>query len=137
KLLETKRGIRLATADGTRRAILDAKRKVAEGMGAAKHAISGKQGALAMKADKTELAALRRNQAPTEKDDSPFYERAWFLGLCLAAVIGGGVWTMWPKSEAALYAEAAPLMQSENASDWRLAEDKVAVLREKYPDSPH
>lgn len=137
KLLETKRGIRLATADGTRRAILDAKRKVAEGMGAAKHAMSGKQGALAMNADKKEIAALRRNQAPIEKDDSPFYERAWFLGACLAAVIGFGVWAMWPKSESALYAEVAPLIQSENATDWRLAEDRVAALRAKYPDSPH
>lgn len=137
KLLETKRGIRLATADGTRRAILDAKRKVAEGMGAAKHAMSGRQGALAMTTDRKELAALRRNQAPTVRDESPFYERAWFLGLCLAAVIGFGVWAMWPKSEEALYAELAPAMASEDYTVRRDIADKVKAFRERFPESAH
>jgi hypothetical protein len=137
KLLETKRGIRLATADGTRRAIFDAKRKVAEGMGAAKHAMSGKQGALAMKADRKEIAALRKHQTPTVRDESPFYERAWFLGLCLAAVIGLGAWVMWPKSEEALYAELAPAMASESYTDWRTISDKVEEFREKFPESEH
>lgn len=137
KLLETKRGIRLATADGTRRAIFDAKRKVAEGMGAAKHAMSGKQGALAMKTDRKEIAELRRRQAPEERDDSPFYERAWFLGLCLAAVIGFGVWAMWPKSEATLYAELQPAMASESYTDWRTIADDAEAFQKKFPDSPH
>ncbi|WP_428307455.1 serine/threonine protein kinase [Lacipirellula sp.] len=137
KLLETKRGIRLATADGTRRAILDAKRKVAEGMGAAKHAMSGKQGALAMKADRKEIAALRKHQTPTVKDDSPFYERAWFLGLCLASLIAVAAWAMWPKSEAELYAEFAPTLASESYTDWRTVSDKVADFRERFPESKH
>jgi len=137
KLLETKRGIRLATADGTRRAIFDAKRKVAEGMGAAKHAMSGKQGALAMKADRKELAELRRRQAPEERDDSPFYERAWFLGMCLAAVIGFGAWAMWPKSEEAAYAELAPAMASEDYDDLRAISDEVSDFRERFPESAH
>ena len=137
KLLETKRGIRLATADGTRRAIFDAKRKVAEGMGAAKHAMSGKQGALAMKTDRKELAELRRRQAPEERDDSPFYERAWFLGLCLAAVIGFGAWVMWPKSEEAAYAELSPAMASENYDELRAISDEVSEFRERFPESAH
>lgn len=137
KLLETKRGIRLATADGTRRAILDAKRKVAEGMGAAKHAMSGKQGALAMATDRKEIAALRKHQTPTVRDDSPFYERAWFLGLCLAAVIGLGAWVMWPKSESALYAELEPLLASENYDDLRSISDEVSTFRERFPESAH
>jgi serine/threonine protein kinase len=137
KLLETKRGIRLATADGTRRAIFDAKRKVAEGMGAAKHAMSGRQGALAMKTDRKEIAELRRRQAPEERDDSPFYERAWFLGLCLAAVIGFAAWAMWPKNEAALYAELQPAMASESYSDWRAIADQAEEFQGKFPESEH
>ncbi|QDT71033.1 serine/threonine protein kinase [Lacipirellula limnantheis] len=137
KLLETKRGIRLATADGTRRAILDAKRKVAEGMGTAKHAMSGKQGALAMKADRKEIAALRKHQTPTVRDESPFYERAWFLGLCLAAVIGFGAWAMWPKSEAALYAELEPLLASDDYDELRAISDEVSEFRERFPESAH
>ena len=44
RLLEVKREGRLPTADATRRAIVDAKSKVAAGMGAVKHALSGQQG---------------------------------------------------------------------------------------------
>jgi hypothetical protein len=137
KLLEMKRGIRLATADGTRRAIFDAKRKVAEGIGAAKYAISGKQGALALKADRKELAELRRRQAPEERDDSPFYERAWFLGTCLAAVIGFGAWAMWPKSEEAAYAELAPALASDDYEELRAISNEVSEFRERFPESAH
>src|SRR5690606_14121503 len=97
----------------------------------------GKQGALALKADRKELAELRRRQAPEERDDSPFYERAWFLGGCLAAVMGLGVWAMWPKSEEASFAELAPALASEKYSDWRDIADKVSEFRERFPESKY
>lgn len=136
KLLERKRADRLPSADAARRAILDAKRKAAEGMGAVQHAWSGRQGALASNADRKELSALRKKQVTHERDDSPFYERAWFLALCLAAIIGTAAWAMWPKSKDALIAAAAPLMASDDPVQWQRAEDQyLAELFERFPET--
>jgi eukaryotic-like serine/threonine-protein kinase len=137
KLLETKRGIRLATADATRRAIIDARRKVSEGMGAAQQAYSGKRGALTVDADRKEISRIRR-QVIRKRDDSPFYEQAWFLGACLLAVIGVGAWVMWPKSEDALFAAAKPLMESDRSVDWNQAkEDYLDDLVARFPDTKY
>jgi hypothetical protein len=137
KLLETKRGIRLATADATRRAIIDARRKVAEGMGAAKQAYSGRQGALTVDADRKEITRIRRKQVTRERDDSPFYERVWFLAACLLAVIGLGAWALWPKSEDALFAAAKPLMESESSVDWMAARPKLDELMTRFPETKY
>lgn len=135
RLLELKRTDRLPTADAARRAILDAKRKADEGMGAVQHAWSGKQGALATGADRKELSALRKKQVVRERDDSPFYERAWFLAACLAAIVGVAAWAMWPKSKEELLAAAAPLMASDDPIQWQRAEDQyVAQLIERFPE---
>jgi serine/threonine protein kinase len=138
KLLETKRGIRLATADATRRAIFDAKRKVAEGTGAAQQAWSGKQGALTVDADRREIAQLRKKQVIHQREEGPFYERAWFLASCLAAVVAIGGWLMWPKSEDALFAAALPLMESESPVDWRRAKEQyLDELIERFPETKY
>lgn len=138
RLLEVKREGRLTSADEARRAIFDAKRKVASGMGAAQHALSGRQGALARGVDKQDLSRLRKAaMASAPKDTSPFYERAWFLALCLLAVIAVGAWSLWPKGEASLYARAKPLMESELVTDWRRAKDDVEELLARFPDTSH
>ncbi|HEX6963197.1 MAG TPA: serine/threonine-protein kinase [Lacipirellula sp.] len=138
KLLETKRGIRLATADATRRAIIDARRKVAAGMSAAQQAYSGRQGTLTVDTDRREIAQIRRKRVSHEQDNSPFYERVWFLALCLLVVIGVGAWFMRPKSEEALFAAAAPLMASDKPVDWNRAKDQyLNELLERFPDTKY
>jgi hypothetical protein len=137
RLLEVKREGRFATVDDARRAIVLAKSKVAAGMGAAQQALSGRKGALAAKVNTKELGQLRKaTAARAPKDESPFYERAWFLGLCLAAVLGVGAWVMWPQSEEALFAKAKPLMASELATDWQAAQTLyLDELLERFPDT--
>lgn len=138
KLLEVKREARFQSAMATHRAIVDAKQKVAEGMGAVKHAWSGKRGALATGADRAGIDQLRKKQVSSASDDSPFYERAWFLATCLAVVIGVGAWVMWPDSEDALFAKAQPLMASDDPVDWRRAQEQyLSELRERFPDTKH
>jgi len=138
KLLSVKRQDRLASAEETHRAIVDAQRKVASGMGAAQHAWSGRQGRLSIDTDRGELRQLRHRQRRVKQDDSPFYERAWFLALCLASIIGLGVWALLPPGEEALFAKALPLMESDSSSDWRRAEDKyLTSLLERFPDSKY
>ena len=139
RLLEVKREGRFETVDEARRGIVLAKSKVAAGMGAAQQALSGRRGALAGKVDKRELGGLRKAaQRSAPKDDSPFYERAWFLALCLAGVVAFGAWVMWPASEDALYAKAKPLMASKLATDWQAAQTLyLNELLERYPDTKY
>ena len=138
KLLAKVRSDRLQTADETHRAIVIARSKANAGTGAAQQAWAGKQGTLTLdqnQQDRSELRKLRR-QETARPDDSPFYERAWFLAACLAVVIGVGVWSLWPASEAALFAQAKPLMDSDDPVDWKRAETQyLAPLTERFPDT--
>jgi eukaryotic-like serine/threonine-protein kinase len=138
RLLERKRTDRLPSAEATHRALVDAKSKVAAGMGAAQHAWAGKQGALSIDADRKELSQLRKKQVTHERDESPFYERAWFLALSLAVVVGIGVWSLWPRSEDALFAGAQPLIESDDPVQWRRAEEQyLKELLERFPDTKY
>jgi hypothetical protein len=140
RLLLVKREGRFESADEARRAIVVARDKAATGMGAAKHALSGKQGALSPTVDKAELRRLRKAAASNKpKDDgSPIYERAWFLAACLGLVVAAGAWFLWPLSEHDLFAKAKPLMDSPRATDWQAAESLyLDEFRERFPDSAH
>jgi serine/threonine protein kinase len=141
RLLLVKREGRFASADEARRAIVVAKEKVAAGVGAVKHALSGKQGALNTGVDKREINRLRKaaaSSAAPKDDGSSFYERTWFLAACLAAVIGVGAWFMWPLNEDALFAKAKPLMESDRADDWHRAQTEyVAELLERFPNTKY
>jgi serine/threonine protein kinase len=140
RLLLVKREGRFESADEARRAILAAKDKTAAGLGAAKHALSGKQGALAPNVDKQELSRLRKAaaaKAPKEAAGA-IYERAWFLAACLAALVGLGVWFMWPLGEDALYAKAKPLMDSQSPADWHRAQNQyVDELLRRFPNTQY
>jgi serine/threonine protein kinase len=140
RLLLVKREGRFESADEARRAIVVARDKVAAGIGAAQHALSGKHGALNPAVDRADLRRLRKAATASKpKDDgSPIYERAWFLAACLGAVIALGVWFMWPLSEEALFAKAKPLMASPRPTDWQAAETLyLDEFRERFPGSKH
>ena len=132
-----KRSERLSTAEETHRAIVNAQQKAAAGIGAAKHGWAGKRGTLSVDEDRSELVRLKRKRS-RKRDDSPFYERAWFLAVALAAIIGLGVWALQPPSEEQLYASAKPLMASDKPYDWKKAEDEyLNSLLERFPDSQY
>ncbi len=68
---------------------------------------------------------------------TPLYERTWFLGLCLLAVIAIATWLAWPKSEQQLYADLKEAMQHPDRT-WRTAaEPEVRAFLERFPESPH
>jgi len=138
KLLAVKRSERLGSADETHRAIVTARQKVAAGMGTMQHAISGRKGTLSIEQDADELRQVKRQLRRKRKDDSPFYERAWFLALCLLLVLAGGVWSLMPLDEETLFARAQPLMESESPVDWKRAEEQyLKSLRKRFPDSKY
>ncbi len=134
-LLAKVRSERLQTAEETHRAIVIAKDKAETRTGAAQQALSGKPSALASRQELSELRKLQRRKT-ARFDESPFYERAWFLATCLMAVLGFAAWSLWPASEDALFAKAKPLMQSDNPVDWKRAEEQyLGPLLERFPDS--
>jgi serine/threonine protein kinase len=138
KLLEVKRADRLSSAEETHRAIVTAKQKVAAGTGTLQQAISGKQGMFRVTADREELRQLKSHLATTERDTSPFYERVWFLVMCLALLVAGGVWSFLPPNEEALITKARPLMESDSPIDWKRAEEQFVVpLLERFPETAH
>ncbi len=132
KLLAKVRSQRLQTAEEARRALVLAKDKAHAGTGAAQHALSGKG-----KGAAGELRKFRRRRTES-RDASPFYERVWFLAACLAGLVGGGVWSLWPASEADLIAKARPLMASESPVDWKRAETQyLGPLLERFPETEY
>jgi len=137
KLLAKVRSDRLQTAEETHRAIVLAQSKAGAGIGAAQQAWSGKKGVLSADHDSSELQKLKRRKTK-QRDTSPFYERTWFLAACLAAVIGVGIWSLWPASEDALFARAKPLMESDSPVDWKRAEQQfLRPLLERFPETSH
>ncbi len=137
KLLAKVRSERLQSADETHRAIVLAKSKADAGIGAAQQVWSGQKNSLSIDADVSEIKKIKRRKTKRQ-DTSPFYERVWFLTMCLAAVIGVGVWSLWPASEEALFAKAKPLMESPSPVDWKRAEQQyLQPLLKRFPETSH
>lgn len=88
--------------------------------------------------DKTVAALLgKKKKKKKKREQTPVYERAWFLGVLLAGIVSLVVWTLWPEGEAAVYARVEPLMTSPDPDVWLDAENDLRKLVEKFPDGPH
>jgi len=100
----------------------------------ATHAVSGQPTNITA-ADGTEVRQLLKKKKRKKGEKGPFYERVWFLGACLAGVIGIFVWTFWPKSEETLLARARVLMESSEPADWDTAnKEYLAELQRRFPE---
>ena len=88
---------------------------------------------------KASLAKTRKKKK--KKDTSQFYERTWFLGLCLSLVAGGigwSLWNAWWPSEDALMTRAKQLMASEFTLDHVRARDgQLKPLLERFPNGKY
>jgi serine/threonine-protein kinase len=135
KLLAVKRAERLPSADDAHRAIVTAKEKVASGMSATQQALSGRKGTFKVNAPRDEIVRLKKHMQTKERDTSPFYERVWFLALCLGMLAVGGWWALRPASEETLITRLKPLMESESTVDWQSADPLIAQLLKNYPDT--
>ncbi len=138
KLLAVKRAERLSSAEEAHRAIVTAMQKVAAGLGTAQETLAGKSGVLQVGGDRQELRRLSKGFRRKKRDTSPFYERIWFLALCLLVLVAGAVWSLRPADEDALFAGAKPYMDSESPVDWKRAEEQyLKPLLEQYPDTKY
>jgi eukaryotic-like serine/threonine-protein kinase len=121
--------------DGVRKKVADQKSIAAAQMEAAT--------ASTVLADATSLNELKSALGKTKKkkkkkDNSPFYERVWFLGLCLSILlgtIGWSLWSAWFPSEAAMMSRADQLMKSEFTLDHvRARDDFLKPLLKQFPN---
>lgn len=119
----------------------EVKQHVAERESIARQTVVG-GGGITIKTDQDELSRIlgkgkKKRRKKRKREFVPFYERAWFLAVCLAAVVGLITWGVWPQSEAELYAEVQPLMASSEVDDWYDAEYDIKNLLERFPDGAH
>ena len=138
KLLQVKRAERISSADEVHRAMVTALQKGAAGMGTVQQALSGQRGTLSVPTDRRELARLKQGFRRKKRDTSPFYEKIWFLGLCLVALVAGGIWSLLPADEHTLFERARPYMDSDSPVDWKRAEEQyLKPLLEHYPETEY
>lgn len=120
-------------------ALDEAKQKIIEQESFVKQTLQGGVTTAAATMDGKTIHQLVRGKPKKKRRKSvPFYERAWFLVLCLFMVIGAVTWLMWPPSEGELYAQASVLMKSDDDTDWFAARDKYLLpLVERFPEGKH
>ncbi|MBI1312716.1 protein kinase [bacterium] len=116
--------------------------KMASHAGVTAHAASGRPSALTIEQLNPDLKKAlqhgKQKKKRRKRDNSPFYERTWFLLLCLAGLACGVTWVLWPASEDELFAQAEPLMQSSQPSDHDDAIRKfLDPMLARFPEGRH
>jgi eukaryotic-like serine/threonine-protein kinase len=102
---------------------------------------SGGPGTKSMATVHPELKKLLKKSGKKKKKrrrQGPFWETSWFLSGCLVALIGAVAFAVWPASEEELFAQAQPLMESDDIVSHR---DAVKLYLEpmlgRFPDGKH
>lgn len=132
------------SVDAVVMALEETKRNVASGAGVARHALGGIS-ALKVPVSKQEVRQLVRGKRRADdepRDETPFWERSWFLvvSLSLLVILIGGVITIpfWPVSEETLIARADRLMASNDPSQWQQAREYyLEPLLERFPNGKY
>lgn len=79
-----------------------------------------------------------RRKKKKRRRKGPFWETSWFLSACLATLIGATAFAVWPASEDELFAQAQPLMESDDVVQWS---DAVRLylqpMIDRFPDGQH
>jgi hypothetical protein len=110
KLLEKDPEERYYDALALQVALDEVSQKITDERTAAQQTIAGNgNGATILGAAKATTAGGKKKKKKKKKEFVPVYERTWFLSTCLAIVIVGLVWGLWPRSEKQLFAQAQNL----------------------------
>jgi hypothetical protein len=88
------------------------------------------------------LQKARREVLKKKKEGNEppaFWERPWFLAICLLVLIGGvGGSALWPASEESLYRNARAAMETGDEHQWERARRRyIEPLLQKFPDGVH
>jgi serine/threonine-protein kinase len=116
----------------------EVREKVATQQSIARQTLAG--GAATVKDGDASLTKILGKSRKTKKKSrltTPWYERTWFLMLCLLTVVGVAVWGFRPKNEGEVFAELAPIMSSDDPDDWYTVEYQIADFLKSYPEGEH
>ncbi len=116
----------------------DVRERVTKQTSMAQHAMtSNPVDTVATEKDRTELhKAIGKKKKKKKKKKGPIWERAWFLTLCLAGLIAGVTWLVWPPNEQELFDQISISMK--NPDNWAdLQRQEIASYRERFPEGPH
>lgn len=133
---------RVKSARALLRALDEAERHIAKGTSVAEHAVSGLS-PLRAPGDPRQAAQLLKPSKPKKRRSPgqpkpPFWERAWFLALCLLVVIATVFWLMMPPSEEQLFRRAEALIQSgQDGSMQRARRDYLEPLLRRFPNGKY
>lgn len=77
----------------------------------------------------------KKKKAKGDSEPVPFYETGWFLGGCLALVVGVLAYAFWPPGPAALLERGNALLAADTYPKWREAVDQYFVpLIQDHPE---
>ncbi len=81
--------------------------------------VSGNFNPLTAGSDKTEARRLLgKKKTRNQEDLVPFYEKIWFLVVCLVLIVSLVTFAVWPISTQKLFDRGVALIESEESSDW-------------------
>jgi serine/threonine-protein kinase len=114
------------------------KAKVAERASIVANTTAVGGGATIKNGDKTIAALLgKKRRKKKKRDQTPIYERAWFLSVLLAGIVAFVTWTLWRDSEEEVFARVQPLMASTDPGVWFDAEPDLQTIVARFPDGEH
>jgi eukaryotic-like serine/threonine-protein kinase len=138
KLLEKEPDERYYDALALQVALDEVTEKVTAAQSVAQQTIAGGGSGATVKDAAALRQALTGKKKKKKRKKGPFYERAWFLAVCLGLVAVLIAWLSWPLSDETLFARAETLMASKDPSDWDKARDNyLEKLLKRSPNGPH
>ena len=113
--------------------------RVAEQESMVKATVAGGVSALTVKDGDPALAKALGKKKKKKKPDqlTPFYERTWFLGLCLSILIGIVVWWKWPENEEQMFTRLQASLAATDAQQRPEFDAEIREFLQRFPDSSH
>jgi serine/threonine-protein kinase len=122
KLLEKDPEERYYDALALQVALDEVSQKITDERTAAQHTIAGNGSGATVAGAAGATTSGKKKKKKKKKQFVPLYERTWFLSSCLAVVVAGLAWRLWPRSEKELFAQAQNLQ----------AKDDLVGAKEQY-----
>jgi serine/threonine protein kinase len=114
KLLEKDPEERFYDALALQVALDEVTQKVTEERTAAQQTIAGAGAGVTVPGAEGQSTLTKKKKKKKKQKFVPVYERTWFLNCCLAVLLIGVTWGLWPRSEKQVLAQAQKLQSNED-----------------------
>lgn len=139
QLLDKDPARRPYTAAAVALALKEAQKRATQGISVAQHAVSGFSPLQMRSVDRAEAERVlghKPKRVKKEVEGPSFYERPWFLVVCILCILLGIGWIMMPLNARQLRERAEKLLVTNDPVDWNDARDKyLLALVERFPNT--